>query len=75
MSEDDDQKSSKSFGTKQAVLVVTAYLIPLVAVFFDEVVFRTFLIWNVMPSWLLAVFKVVYFPIKFIFQFLKFLRH
>lgn len=49
------------------VWIAIAYLFPLLLIFLDEAVFRTFFIYNSMPDWVFEIFKVVYFPIKMIF--------
>lgn len=75
MSNDDDRKSSTVSGTKLAVFVVVGYLIPILLTFLDEVVFRTFIIWNATPDWGRTVIEIVYFPVKLIFQIVKHLRN
>ena len=67
MSHDDERKSSIVLGAKLVVWVAIAYLFPLLLIFLDEGVFRTFFIYNSMPDWAFEIFKVVYFPIKMIF--------
>lgn len=68
MSDDHNRSSPRQgSGTKLAILVVLAYLIPLALIFLDEVVFRTFFIWKATPEWGREVIKIVYFPIKMIF--------
>ena len=75
MSNDDDRKSSTVSRTKLAVFVVVGYLIPILLTFLDEVVFRTFFIWNATPDWGRKVIEVVYFPLKLILQTVKHLRN
>ena len=64
---DDDRKSSTVSSNKLPVVVVLAYLTPPLAIFFDEVVFRTFFIWSVTPKWVLEVIGIVYYPFKLVF--------
>ncbi len=67
MSHGEDRKSSIVSGAKVVVWIAIAYLFPLLLIFLDEAVFRTFFIYNSMPDWVFEIFKVVYFPIKMIF--------
>ena len=64
---DDDRKSSTVSSNRLPVVVVLAYLTPPLAIFFDEVVFRTVFIWSVTPKWVLEVLGIVYYPFKLIF--------
>ena len=67
MTDDRDNDPKKKTSPLAVMIgVVVIYLIPPIATFIDEAVFRTYFIWNHSPEWLVSAGRTIYFPIAWI---------
>lgn len=62
MPEDSEKRESISTAATVAYAVL-GYLLPLIVILMDEMVFRTYYVSHWLPEWCEQAFRVVYFPV------------